>query len=75
MEYWRYNIKQNMVRISQWVLKHDEGPWEKGGWRYEQKYIVMVVMWKMFDTKKELFPKELQHDKSFWKKEENVEDY
>ena len=72
MEYWRYNIKQNMVRISQWVLKHDEGPWEKGGWRYEQKYI---VMWKIFETKKELFPKELQHDKSFRKKEEIVEDY
>ena len=75
MEYWRYNIKQNMVRISQWVLKHDGGPWEKGGWRNEQKYIVMVVMWKMFETKKKLFPKELQHDKSFWKKEEIVEDY
>ena len=28
----------------------------------------MVVMWKMFETKKKLFPKELQHDKSFWKK-------
>ena len=75
MEYWRYNIKQNMVRISQWVLKHDEGPWEKGGWRNEQKYIVMVVMWKMFETKMKLFTKELQHDKSFWKKEEIVEDY
>ena len=48
---------------------------EKDGWRYEQKYIVMVLMWKMFETKKELFPKELQHDKSFWKKEEIVEDY
>ena len=35
----------------------------------------MVVMWKMFETKDELFRKELQNDKSFWKKEEIVEDY
>ena len=84
MEYWRYNIKQNIVRISKWVLKYyDEGPWEKGDfdenqfnvlrcknicgddllnydrmwknpndWRDEQKYIVMVVLSKMFETKK-----------------------
>ena len=35
----------------------------------------MVVMWKMFETKMKLFTKELQYDKSFWKKEEIVKDH